>query len=91
MQNKKLRKIKLPKRFQLIRKLNKTWSGKELMFCSMIYSDLNFAPENVSFYCSENLIRPILIENKIENLKFKDYIGTVDNGIKTNQTEKAPL
>jgi hypothetical protein len=83
------KRASLLKNFILVKKLNKKWSGKNLLFCSLIYSGINYTPEKVTFCCSENKTRPIVFDENIEKFDFERYINSINKTMEINQTDKS--
>lgn len=77
----------------LIDKINNDFSGRELMFCEKIYTDIMFMPENIRTCCFSTKMPynpPVLFNNVGKNFSRTKYLINIYNLMKKNQGKKAP-
>jgi len=72
---------------------NKKYSGKELMFCEKLYSDILFFPLSMHTCCHCTKVPyspPCLFYPIPKKFNFFKYLNKIDSIMKLNQTESAP-
>lgn len=76
----------------LLKKLNKRYAGKELMFCEKLYTDLMFLPDNIRTCCFCTKMPynpPVLFKKTIKRFRKISYIFNILRIMKINQSENA--
>lgn len=73
-----------------ISEFNQKWQGKKKQFCFMLYEQMAFLKDGITFCCSytkDPFNTPVMFSENLEEFDFQKYLARLDEVMEQNQTD----